>query len=63
VCSEIEIKEAMDVLMKFGLKKHYFNITLCNTGISNAMKDKSKGDVINSENFEYKLVIPIILWY
>jgi N-acetylneuraminate synthase/N,N'-diacetyllegionaminate synthase len=27
-CPEIEIKEAMDVLMKFGLKRFYFNITL-----------------------------------
>jgi N,N'-diacetyllegionaminate synthase len=39
MCSEIEIKEAVDVLIKFGLKKEAISILHCNTEYPTPMKD------------------------
>ena len=39
MCSEIEIKQAMDVLLKFGLKKDNISILHCNTEYPTPMKD------------------------
>jgi N-acetylneuraminate synthase/N,N'-diacetyllegionaminate synthase len=39
MCSEIEIKEAVDVLIKFGLKKGAISILHCNTEYPTPMKD------------------------
>ncbi len=39
MCSEIEIKEAVDVLIKFGLKKDAISILHCNTEYPTPMKD------------------------
>jgi N,N'-diacetyllegionaminate synthase len=39
MCSEMEIKEALDVLMKFGLKKEAISILHCNTEYPTPMKD------------------------
>jgi N,N'-diacetyllegionaminate synthase len=39
MCSEIEIKQAMDVLLKFGLKKENISILHCNTEYPTPMKD------------------------
>jgi N,N'-diacetyllegionaminate synthase len=39
MCSEIEIKQAMDVLMKFGLEKESISILHCNTEYPTPMKD------------------------
>ncbi|MFV5694898.1 N-acetylneuraminate synthase [Flavobacterium sp. LB3P122] len=39
MCSEIEIKQAMDVLVKFGLKKDNISILHCNTEYPTSMKD------------------------
>lgn len=39
MCSEIEIKEALDVLIKFGLKKEKISILHCNTEYPTPMKD------------------------
>ena len=39
MCSEIEIKQALDVLMKFGLKKESISILHCNTEYPTPMQD------------------------
>ncbi|TDO77427.1 N-acetylneuraminate synthase [Flavobacterium chryseum] len=39
MCSEIEIKNALDVLMKFGLSKEIISILHCNTEYPTPMKD------------------------
>ena len=39
MCSEMEIKAALDVLMKFGLKKEFISILHCNTEYPTPMKD------------------------
>jgi N-acetylneuraminate synthase/N,N'-diacetyllegionaminate synthase len=39
MCSQIEIKQAMDVLLKFGLKKDNISILHCNTEYPTPMKD------------------------
>lgn len=39
MCSEKEIKAALDVLMKFGLKKEFISILHCNTEYPTPMKD------------------------
>ncbi len=39
MCSEIEIKNALDVLIKFGLKKEMISILHCNTEYPTPMKD------------------------
>jgi len=39
MCSEIEIKQALDVLVKFGLKKESISILHCNTEYPTPMKD------------------------
>jgi N-acetylneuraminate synthase/N,N'-diacetyllegionaminate synthase len=39
MCSEIEIKQALDVLMKFGLKKDFISILHCNTEYPTPMQD------------------------
>jgi N,N'-diacetyllegionaminate synthase len=39
MCNEIEIKQALDVLMKFGLKKESISILHCNTEYPTPMKD------------------------
>lgn len=39
MCSEMEIKAALDVLMKFGLKKEFISIVHCNTEYPTPMKD------------------------
>jgi len=39
MCSEIEIKKSLDVLMKFGLKKEFISILHCNTEYPTPMKD------------------------
>lgn len=39
MCSEIEIKQALDVLVKFGLKKEVISILHCNTEYPTPMKD------------------------
>jgi N,N'-diacetyllegionaminate synthase len=39
MCAEIEIKQAMDVLVKFGLKKDNISILHCNTEYPTPMKD------------------------
>jgi N-acetylneuraminate synthase/N,N'-diacetyllegionaminate synthase len=39
MCNEVEIKQALDVLMKFGLKKESISILHCNTEYPTPMKD------------------------
>jgi len=39
MCSEMEIKQALDVLVKFGLKKEAISILHCNTEYPTPMKD------------------------
>ena len=39
MCLESEIKEALDVLLKFGLKKEFISILHCNTEYPTPMKD------------------------
>lgn len=39
MCSEMEIKQALDVLVKFGLKKESISILHCNTEYPTPMKD------------------------
>lgn len=39
MCTEIEIKQALDVLIKFGLKKEVISILHCNTEYPTPMKD------------------------
>lgn len=39
MCSEVEIKDALDVLIKFGLKKEMISILHCNTEYPTPMKD------------------------
>lgn len=39
MCSEIEIKQALDVLVKFGLKKEVISILHCNTEYPTPMQD------------------------
>lgn len=39
MCTEIEIKQALDVLVKFGLKKEAISILHCNTEYPTPMKD------------------------
>jgi N,N'-diacetyllegionaminate synthase len=39
MCSEIEIKQALDVLVKFGLKKESVSILHCNTEYPTPMRD------------------------
>ncbi|MBB1194688.1 N-acetylneuraminate synthase [Flavobacterium sp. SOK18b] len=39
MCSELEIKQALDVLIKFGLKKEAISILHCNTEYPTPMKD------------------------
>ncbi|MBP4137780.1 N-acetylneuraminate synthase [Flavobacterium geliluteum] len=39
MCSEMEIKQSLDVLMKFGLKKEVISILHCNTEYPTPMKD------------------------
>jgi hypothetical protein len=59
---EIEIKEANGRSNEIWFKRAFISILHYNTGISNAYERcKSKGDVINSENFGVQVVIPIIL--
>jgi N-acetylneuraminate synthase/N,N'-diacetyllegionaminate synthase len=44
--SEIEIKQAMDVLMKFGLKRHLFLLLHYNIEYPTPMKDVNLKDVV-----------------
>jgi N-acetylneuraminate synthase/N,N'-diacetyllegionaminate synthase len=56
MCSEIEIKEAVDVLIKFGLKKGAISILHCNTEYPTPMKDVNlKAMLAIKQKFEVKV--------
>lgn len=56
MCSEIEIKQAMDVLIKFGAKKETISILHCNTEYPTPMKDVNLKAMLSIErNFGVKV--------
>ncbi len=56
MCSEIEIKQALDVLVKFGLKKEAISILHCNTEYPTPMKDVNlKAMLAIQKNFDVQV--------
>lgn len=56
MCSEMEIKQALDVLVKFGLKKEFISILHCNTEYPTPMKDVNlKAMLAIQQNFEVQV--------
>ncbi|MCC9071737.1 N-acetylneuraminate synthase [Flavobacterium sp. F-65] len=56
MCTEIEIKNALDVLIKFGLKKELISILHCNTEYPTPMKDVNlKAMLAIQKNFDVQI--------
>lgn len=56
MCTEIEIKQAVDVLVKFGLKKDDISILHCNTEYPTPMKDVNlKAMLVIQQNFNVQV--------
>lgn len=56
MCSEAEIKNALDVLLKFGLKKEIISILHCNTEYPTPMKDVNLKAMLSiKETFEVQI--------